>query len=42
MTLRTSREIAADPSSVFVAFEDSARRAAWVSVMHPHNRWRRR
>jgi uncharacterized protein YndB with AHSA1/START domain len=29
MTFRTSREIAADPSSVFAAFEDSARLEVW-------------
>lgn len=29
MTFRTSREITADPSSVFAAFEDSARLATW-------------
>jgi uncharacterized protein YndB with AHSA1/START domain len=29
MTFRTSREIAADPASVFAAFEDMARLAAW-------------
>jgi len=29
MTFQTSREIPADPSSVFAAFEDSARLAVW-------------
>ena len=29
MIFRTSREIAADPASVFAAFEDSARLATW-------------
>lgn len=29
MTFQTSREIPADPSSVFAAFKDSARLAAW-------------